>query len=79
MFSLLCMFFFLPGYFSRSSFALSRFFSISLKKARSPLRILRSPGHGGCSMARKMARKDEVFFFFFPPPSCCYWYARFIY
>ena len=42
--------FFLPGYFARSSFALSRFFSISLKKARSPLRILRSQWLGGCSM-----------------------------
>ena len=41
---------FLPGYFARNSFALSRFFSISLKNARSPLRILRSPLLGGCSM-----------------------------
>ena len=57
--------FFLPGYFSLSSFALSRFFSISLKKARSPLRILRSPWLGGCSMTRKMAKISNGVFFLF--------------
>ena len=45
---------FLPGYFARNSFALSRFFSISLKNARSPLRILRSPLLGGCSMMTRI-------------------------
>lgn len=47
---------FLPGYFARNSFALSRFFSISLKNARSPLRILRSLLLRGCSIATNLMR-----------------------